>query len=153
MHLRFDRVTLLPSSLGIGVPGSTSQKLAELTTGPDGKPALTLVSPDQPAIALASGQPTTVGAYEYTFEGTRHFAGIAVKKDHGATFIWVATAMLLFGLALTFYVPRRRLWLKLTADRTQIAALAEKSGGFEKDMRTLATRLGVPVPPELEEER
>ncbi len=153
MHLRFDSVTLLPSSLGVGVPGSTSQELAELTTGPDGKPALTLIGQDQPAIALASGQPTTVGPYEYTFEGTRHFTGIAVKKDYGATFIWVATAMLLIGLALTFYVPRRRLWMKLTAERTQVAALAEKSGGFEKDMRTLATRLGVPVPPELEEER
>jgi cytochrome c biogenesis protein len=104
-------------------------------------------------MALAAGQPTTVGNYEYTFEGTRHFAGISVKKDHGAMFIWVATAMLLTGLALTFYVPRRRLWLRLTPERTQLAALAEKSGGFEKDMRILAARLGVAVPPELEEER
>jgi cytochrome c biogenesis protein len=153
MHVRFDGVKLLPSSLGVGVPGSTDQELAELTSGPDGQPALTLIGQNQPAIALAQGQATTVGPYEYTFEGTRHFAGIAVKKDHGATFIWVATAMLLIGLALTFYVPRRRLWLRLTSDRTQVAALAEKSGGFEKDMRTLAVRLGVPVPPELEEER
>ena len=40
------------------------------------------------------------------------FAGIAVKKDDGAWFIWAATAMLLIGLAITFYVPRRRLWIK-----------------------------------------
>jgi hypothetical protein len=50
-------------------------------------------------------------------------------------------------------VPRRRLWLKLTPDATYIAALAEKSGGFEKDMRTLAQRVGAPIPPELQEER
>ena len=37
--------------------------------------------------------------------------------------------------------------------RDQIAALAEKSGGFEKDMRILARRIDVPVPPELQEER
>jgi cytochrome c biogenesis protein len=139
----------------VGVPGTdaNSQLLAEMTKGPDGKQALMLVGANRPAIALAANQPTTVGNYEYEFSGVKHFAGIAVKKDHGATFIWVATAMLLLGLALTFYVPRRRLWMKLTNERTQVAALAEKSGGFEKDMRALATRLGVPVPPELEEER
>ncbi|MHB8375379.1 MAG: cytochrome c biogenesis protein ResB [Dehalococcoidia bacterium] len=153
MRVRFDKVSLLPASVGVGVPGSASPVLAELTTGPDGKRALTLVATDHPAISLAAGQPATVGGYEYTFGGVRRFAGIEVKKDYGAEFIWVATAMLLLGLALTFYVPRRRLWLRLTGDRTQIAGLAEKSGGFEKDMRILATRLSVPVPPELEEER
>ena len=61
--------------------------------------------------------------------------------------------MLVGGLAITFYVPRRRLWVRLTARGTQIASLAEKSGGFEKDMRILARRVGVPVPPELQEER
>jgi hypothetical protein len=61
--------------------------------------------------------------------------------------------MLVGGLAITFYVPRRRLWIRLTRERTQVAALAEKSGGFEKDMRILATRLHVAIPPELEEER
>ncbi len=153
MRVRFDKVSLLPAAVGVGVPGSASPVLAELTTAPDGTHALTLVATDRPAISLAAGKPTAVGGYEYTFGGVRPFAGIQVKKDHGAEFIWVATAMLLIGLALTFYVPRRRLWLRLTGERTQVAALAEKSGGFEKDMRTLATRLGVPVPPELEEER
>jgi cytochrome c biogenesis protein ResB len=91
--------------------------------------------------------------FEYTFEGPREFAGIEVRRDRGAWFIWIATGMLLAGLALNFYVPRRRLWLKLTPERTQVAALAEKSGGFPKEMRRLARRLGVPVPPDIEEER
>jgi cytochrome c biogenesis protein len=112
-----------------------------------------LVSKGQPAISLAEGAPTRVGGYEYTFEGKRAFAGISVKRDAGAWFIWIATAMLLGGLAITFYVPRRRLWIRLTDAGTQLAALAEKSGGFEKDMRTLARRVRVPIPPELEEER
>ncbi len=60
--------------------------------------------------------------------------------------------MLVGGLALTFYLPRRRLWIRLTDRGTHIAALAEKSGGFEKDMRALARRLDVPAPPELQEE-
>ena len=83
-----------------------------------------------------------MAVYEYTFVGQRAFAGIAVKRDSGAWFIWIATAMLVGGLALTFYVPRRRLWLRLTTGGTHIASLAEKSGGFEKDMRTLAQAPG-----------
>lgn len=152
LTVRFDRVASVPSAVGLGVPGSDSPMLAQLTTAPDGSDALMLVAKDRPAISLATDAPTKVGAYEYTFLGKRPFAGIAVKRDSGAWFIWVATAMLVGGLALTFYVPRRRLWIKLTANSTKIASLAEKSGGFEKDMRSLATRLAVPIPPELEEE-
>ena len=112
-----------------------------------------LVGDNRPAISLAEREPVVVDGYEYTFEGTREFSGLSIKRDSGAWFIWIATGMLLTGLLVTFYVPRRRLWLKLTEERTQIAALAEKSGGFEKDMRILARRIGVDVPPDLQEER
>lgn len=153
MRVTFDRIAVVPSALGMGIPGSANAVLAQLDDAPGGGKTLTLVASDRPAITLAEGDPVVSGAYEYTFEGPRQFAGISVKRDHGAWFIWVATGMLLIGLAVTFYVPRRRLWLKLTPARTQIAALAEKSGGFEKDMRILARRLRVDVPPELQEER
>jgi cytochrome c biogenesis protein ResB len=76
-----------------------------------------------------------------------------VKRDSGAWFIWIATGLLVGGLALTFYVPRRRLWLKLTDTETRVAALAEKSGGFPGEMRKLANRLGVPVPEDMREDR
>jgi cytochrome c biogenesis protein len=153
LTVRFDGVESVPSAVGVGVPGSASGVLAQLTRDRAGTDALMLVAKDQPSISLAEGQPTTVGGYEYTFAGRRQFAGISVKRDAGAWFIWIATAMLVGGLALTFYVPRRRLWIRLTGGGTQIAALAEKSGGFERDMRILARRIGAPVPAELEEER
>ncbi|MBI5287419.1 MAG: cytochrome c biogenesis protein ResB, partial [Chloroflexi bacterium] len=153
LTLRLDEVTSLPAAVGVNIPDGSEQTLAQLTTETDGAATLMLVSRGRPAISLAQGEPVTVGAFEYTFEGAREFSGISVKRDSGAWFIWVATAMLVIGLALTFYVPRRRLWIRLTSSGTQIAALAEKSGGFEKDMRTLARRLGVETPPELQEER
>ncbi len=153
VNVRFDRVGSIPSAVGVGVPGGDTKTLAMLATGADGADTLTLVSSNTPAISLAPDQPTTVGQLEYTFIGQRAFAGIAVKRDSGAWFIWIATAMLVGGLAITFYVPRRRLWLRLTPSATQVASLAEKSGGFENDMRILAHRLGVAVPPELQEER
>jgi cytochrome c biogenesis protein len=152
LSVHFDRVASVPSANGLTVPGSDVPLLAQLSRASDGADALVLTGPGRPVIALESGQPVTVGGYQYAFMGTRTFAGIAVKKDDGAWFIWVATAMLLLGLAITFYVPRRRLWIKLTGGATLVAALAEKSGGFEKDMRALVRRLGVAAPPELEEE-
>lgn len=152
LTIRFDNIATIPSTAGIPVPGTDSTALAQMPQSADGELRLILLAQGQPSISLAQGEPVTAGGYEYVFEGPREFTGISVKRDSGAWFIWIATGMLVIGLAVTFYVPRRRLWLKLTADRTQIAALAEKSGGFEKDARTLATRLGVPVPPELQEE-
>jgi len=153
LNIAFDGVEGLPSAVGIGVPGSDAPLLAQLSRNDGGVPSLMLVGDNRPAISLAEGEPVVVEGYEYTFEGTREFAGLSIKRDSGAWFIWIATGMLLTGLAVTFYVPRRRLWLKITEERTQIAALAEKSGGFEKDMRILASRIGVDVPPDLQEER
>ena len=153
LTVRFDKVASIPSAIGLGLPGGDDQTLAQLAMTPDGASTLMLVSKSNPAISLAPGQPVTVDGLEYTFVGRRPFAGIAVKRDSGAWFIWIATAMLVGGLALTFYVPRRRMWLRITSAGTQIASLAEKSGGFEKDMRTLAHRLGAPVPPDMQEER
>lgn len=151
LNVRFDSVASLPAATAEGVPGSNGQLLAQLSRD-GGRDTLILTGPGRPALALAPDQPVVLNGYEYTFLGARSFAGIKIKKDNGAWFIWVGTAMLLAGLAITFYVPRRRLWIKLDGGGTRVAALAEKSGGFEREVRTLARQLGVAVPPELEEE-
>jgi hypothetical protein len=49
----------------------------------------------------------------------------------------------LAGLVITSYLPRRRLWVRITRRQTDIAAPAERSGGFKSDMRKLAERLGL----------
>ncbi len=153
LTLRLDDVVSLPAAVGVDMPDGSDEVLAQMTTADDGNKTLLLVAENRPAIYLGEGDPVTLGGFTYTFEGPREFSGISVKRDSGAWFIWIATAMLVIGLALTFYLPRRRLWIRLTDAGTQIAALAEKSGGFEKDMRRLAQRLGVDTPPDLQEER
>ncbi len=154
LDVRFERVEGIPSAIGVDVPGGGGDTvLAQLLKTDGGEDSLMLVSNGRPAISLGVDDPVVVDGYEYTFEGPREFAGIAVKRDSGAWFIWVATVLLLGGLAITFYVPRRRLWLKLTRHETRVAALAEKSGGFEHEMRRLAEEMGVPVPADVEEDR
>jgi cytochrome c biogenesis protein ResB len=152
LNVRFDRVEGIPSAVGIDVPGGGDELLAQMVEAPDGVKSLLLVGDGRPAISLTPNEPVQTGGYEYTFEGPREFAGVSVKRDSGAWFIWVATGLLVAGLAITFYVPRRRLWLKLDGRGTHVAGLAEKSGGFEKDIRILATRMGVEVPPGFRQE-
>jgi len=52
--------------------------------------------------------------------------------------------MALVGLAVTFYVPRRRLWVRVTPTRTQLAGVAERTTRFGRELRRLGAELGAP---------
>jgi cytochrome c biogenesis protein len=97
-------------------------------------------------------QPVRIGEREYTFEGRREFAGIQVKRDPGANFIWVAAGLLLVGLAVTFYVPRLRMWGRVGPDGIVLAGLAEKSGSFRSEAAAIAEELGATVKRDTAEE-
>ena len=79
-----------------------------------------------------------MGGYEYTFVGQREFAGIQVKRDRSDYLVWAGAALLLGGLLVTFWVPRRRLWAKITPVRTQLAGQAGHLVKFEKEMAEMA---------------
>lgn len=48
-----------------------------------------------------------------TFEKVTAFSGVIVRRDPGASIVWVSFLLLIVGLALTFYFPRRRTWARL----------------------------------------
>jgi cytochrome c biogenesis protein len=48
-----------------------------------------------------------------TFEKVSAFSGVIVRRDPGASIVWVSFLLLIAGLALTFYFPRRRTWARL----------------------------------------
>ncbi len=147
LRFEFAGVEGLPSTMVDGVPGSEGLAVLELARQRDGTPYLTVLgATGDDALYLFPGRPVVVNGREYTFEGTREFAGISVRRDRGDTLIWVAAGLLLAGLLITFYVPRRRLWVRATAEEIRIASLAEKSGGFQAEMRRLARRLGLAPP-------
>lgn len=136
--------TTAPSDVAPPIPGDEAQSLVVLSETPEGTPYLTLRGPvEARALTLFPGEPVRVGDREYVFEGQREFAGIEVRKDPGATFIWVAVGLLLAGLAITFYVPRLRLWARVRGDEAVIAGQAERSGAFRAEAKRLARALGV----------
>lgn len=61
---------------------------------------------------LTQRQPATVGDLEFTFEREAPFTGLRVVRDPSATLIWLAGTLLVLGLAMTFYFPHRKLWLR-----------------------------------------
>lgn len=109
-----------------------------------GPPTLYLLGVNPHPLTLEPGQSVAVGDYEYTFLGQREWTGITVKRDRGDRLIWVAVGLLLFGLMVTFYVPRRRLWAKITPERTYLAGTAGHMVNFSREMRRLGAEAGSP---------
>jgi cytochrome c biogenesis protein len=137
MTLTFVGMAGVPSTVVSSLPGAASDAVAELSDGPGGK-VLTVGPVGGQALALGQGQPVQVGGLEYSFEGPREFAGITVRRDPGTTFIWVATGLLLLGLALTFYVPRRRLWGKIVGGQGVFRGLGGRLGSIEREVQQAA---------------
>ena len=144
LSLSFAGISNIPSLVVKNLPGTQgSESVAELSDGAAG-PILTVGPVAGRALALAPGQKVTVGDYEYEFGGRRAFSGITVRRDVGATFIWVATGVFLLGLALTFYTPRRRLWGKITAGEAAFRGLGGRALAIEKEIREVAAKASLP---------
>ncbi|MCH7718208.1 MAG: cytochrome c biogenesis protein ResB [Chloroflexi bacterium] len=136
--------TTTPSSTTPGIPGDNERSVVVMSESPDGTPYLTVQGAVAGyALTLYPDQPVQIGGKEYLFEGRREFAGIEVRRDPGAMFIWIAVGLLLAGLGITFYVPRLRLWARVRRQETVLAGLAEGSGSFRSETKQLARELGV----------
>jgi hypothetical protein len=132
----------LPALMVQGIPGIEPVALLQLVGERDGSLTLDVQNVARPDadtahLVLRPGQPVQVGDYEYLFDGRREYTGVEVRRDPGSWLIWVATALLLGGLVVTFYVPRRRLWLKVTPGRTLAAGIAERTAPLSAEIEQL----------------
>ena len=138
----FPETTGLPSVVTAGIPGDSARSLVVMSEESDGTPFVTLLGPvDGRALTLYPNQPVEADGKEYRLEGRREFAGIEVRKDPGANFIWVAAGLLLASLLVTFYVPRLRLWARIRPEETVLAAAAERRGVFQTEGKRLLKKL------------
>ncbi|MEX0801012.1 MAG: cytochrome c biogenesis protein ResB [Dehalococcoidia bacterium] len=127
----------------------TPSEGTSLEAAGDGPPELTIVGLRPQAVTLREGDSVEIGGYEYTFQSQREFAGIQVKKDRGDLLIWIGAGLLIGGLLATFWVPRRRLWAKITPARTYLAGHAGHLVNLRKEMEEVARASG--APPDAEE--
>jgi cytochrome c biogenesis protein len=69
-------------------------------------------------LALAQGEAGVPGGTDFSisFAGVSQYTLLIAKKDPGAYIAWLAFVLLIVGLLITFWMPRRRIWGRLTAD-------------------------------------
>ena len=128
----------------------------QMPEGGDGRPYLFVSHIDAGNVVIAEGATVeTSSGYRYRFGGRVDASGIDVRRDPGDTFIWVAVGMAMLGLGVTFYVPRRRLWVRVTGGRTQLAGVAARTTRFGRELRHMGAELGARdalLPEDAEEE-
>jgi hypothetical protein len=142
----FTSATTIPALTVDDMPGAASDDgSVAVQMAADGRKDdyLLIAGVDSNPIVLQQDHPvTTASGYTYSFTGRVDASGINVKRDPGDTFIWIAVAMALIGLAITFYVPRRRLWARITPEGTTLAGVAERTTRFSRELRLIGHEAG-----------
>jgi cytochrome c biogenesis protein len=107
-------LTALEGDLGLssGVPQSVysidTSKMKSLKT-PDGDTFRALLRPGQ-TVQLPDGKGSI------TFERVERFAGLSIRHDPGKLWALGASIVAMLGLALSLFVPRRRLFVRVRPD-------------------------------------
>jgi cytochrome c biogenesis protein len=133
------------------IPGSNVGLLALLDRGPDGSARLVLqgVGPsttgggEGETIFLATlpvgatTDPAISAGHAITWDGAGAWTGMVIKNDPGQPVIWIAFALLIAGLALTFYFPRRRAWARIDGNRVRLAFVADRYVDADREFERL----------------
>jgi cytochrome c biogenesis protein ResB len=70
--------------------------------------------------------------------GFDDYALLIAKKDPGKPIVWLAFAFLITGIAISFYLPRRRIWARLDRDgRLAIVARSDRYVDVEREFGRL----------------
>jgi cytochrome c biogenesis protein len=94
-------------------------------TNADGTPAVIGLEP----LALTRGESGTSAGTDFSVElrGFSEFTLLIAKKDPGQGLVWIAFGLLITGLLITFWMPRRRVWGRLDRDgRLALAVRADR---------------------------
>lgn len=92
----------------------------------------------------ATSDPVDTLGYTITWAGPGAFTGMVIKRDPGAPIIWGAFLSLISGLALTFYLPRRRVWARVARNgEIRLAMIADRYVDAEREFGLLLDHLSV----------
>ena len=114
-------------------------------TASDGQPIIENLS----AVAVPAGEAQVPPGLDFSI-GVKHFSDFVIliaKKDPGQGIVWTAFVLLIVGLAITFYLPRRRIWARLDAGgELRLVARSDRYVDVEREfgrlLDDLVTRRG-----------
>jgi cytochrome c biogenesis protein len=118
----------------IGVPYAVNG------TGPDGTPDIREGYP----FYVVRGETVAIEGLDLSINlrGFSDYTLLIAKRDPGQGIVWAAFVALLVGLAITFYLPRRRIWARLGRDgRLDLVGRADRQVDFERELGSLVDAL------------
>jgi len=83
---------------------------------------------------LGPGETFADQGIKITFKGTQFFTGVVARNDPGAVFIWLAAALFIPALLITFWCGRRRIWAQLAGGRVRMAGMADRFIDMQSEM-------------------
>jgi cytochrome c biogenesis protein len=102
----------------------------------NGNPDVRFLDP----VAVAAGEAQVPAGLDFSVAVRRFtdYTLIIAKKDPGQGIVWSAFALLIAGIAITFYLPRRRIWARLTpAGALAIVARSDRYVDVEREFGRL----------------
>ena len=105
-------------------------------TNPDGTPVLR--GGDPFAVTLGGTTGLSDLGFAVTLQSVSQYTLLIAKSDPGQGLVWLAFTMLIVGLSITFYLPRRRVWARLDRDgRLAIVGRSDRYVDFEREFGAL----------------
>jgi cytochrome c biogenesis protein len=109
-------------------------------TNPDGTPTTVTGFP----AAIAAGETQTLRGLglSVSLRSFSDYTLLIAKRDPGQGIVWAAFAALIIGLAITFYLPRRRVWARFRPDGgVDLVGRADRHVEFEREFGDLIDEL------------
>ena len=139
------------------VPGADVGLVTVLSTDASDAPALVMqgVGPADPQTGQnetlflvtvpvgATTDPEVTAGQSITWAGVGSWTGMVIRSDPGQALIWVAFGLLIAGLVLTFYFPRRRAWARVTKERVELAFVADRFVDAERELEQLSVTVAL----------
>ena len=115
-------------------------------TNPDGTPDIVRGE----LVAVVRGETVETAGLSVELRSFSEYTLLIAKRDPGQPIIWAAFVTLIAGLAVTFYLPRRRVWARLGADgRLDLVGRSDRQVDFDREfgglVDALVTARGAPV--------
>lgn len=85
---------------------------------------------------IVRGQTVRMEGLDLTvrLRGFSDYTLLIAKRDPGAPIVWAAFATLIAGLAVTFYLPRRRVWARMGPDgRLDLVGRSDRYVDFDRE--------------------
>ncbi|MCL5961280.1 MAG: cytochrome c biogenesis protein ResB [Chloroflexi bacterium] len=144
------------SSVGFTpLPGTDLFLVASLSGGGSNQLGVQLYRGDSPIArgAISPGQSQNVGGYDVSFKGVKQFTGLRVVKDPGVPIVWLASAMLVLGVCLTLYFPRRRIWARVNSREAVLSGTADRMVNLQEELNRLVEEVRAQEPQVVEANR